>query len=516
MAYDSSAHGPTTIWVTGDQCSVDNSALAGVNPAEAVVLMIESTARARLLPYHKRKLVLIYAVMRHFAADLRAAGWTVDYHAEAGDYPAALAAHVERFRPRILRMMEQSEYGRSERYRETVERLGVAVEITPHTGFLSTAAEFDRLAGPAGKRVTMETFYRAMRRKTGVLMDGREPAGGAWNYDAENRERPRAGLRFPDPPRFAPDGLTQSAIDFVARTFPDHPGAIGEFTLPVTRRDALELLDHFVRERLDTFGPYQDAMLRGNAEMSHSLLSAAINTGLLGPLEVVQRAEVAYRSGRARLSSVEGFVRQIIGWREFVWRVYWKRMPAYRELNALHATLPLPAFFWSGETDMACLSETLGAVRETAYAHHIQRLMILGNFGLIAGLEPQALNDWFWAMFIDGYEWVMVPNVIGMALHADGGYVGTKPYAASAAYINRMSDSCRGCRYDRSAAIGSDACPFNALYWDFVARNEARFAQNVRMRMIVRNWQGRPAPLQAAIRARAGEIVRRLRANERL
>jgi deoxyribodipyrimidine photolyase-related protein len=250
--------------------------------------------------------------------------------------------------------------------------------------------------------------------------------------------------------------------------------------------------------------------------MSHSLLSAALNTGLLGPLEIVERAELAYRSGEARLASVEGFVRQIIGWREFVWRVYWKRMPEYRERNALGATVPLPAFYWSGDTDMACLAETLGAVRDTAYAHHIQRLMILGNFALIAGLEPQAVNDWFWAMFIDGYDWVMVPNVIGMTLHADGGYVGTKPYAASAAYINRMSDYCRGCRYDRNDAAGADACPFNALYWDFVARNEARFAPNVRMRMIVRNWQGRPAPVKAAIRARAGEIVRRLRANERL
>jgi deoxyribodipyrimidine photolyase-related protein len=516
MPHDSSAHGPTTIWITGDQCSPGNSALAGVDPARAVVLMIESTARARLVPYHKRKLVLIYAVMRHFAADLRAAGWTVDYRAEADDYPAELAAHVERFRPRALRFMEQSEFGRSDRYRAAVEALGVPVEITPHTGFLSTAAEFDRLAGTADKRVTMETFYRVMRRKTGILMDGSEPAGGAWNYDAENRERPRAGLRFADPPRFAPDAITQSAIDFVTRTFPDHPGTIGEFSLAVTRRDALVLLEHFVRERLDTFGPYQDAMVRGNREMSHSLLSAALNTGLLGPLEIVERAELAYRSGEARLASVEGFVRQIIGWREFVWRVYWKRMPEYRERNALGATVPLPAFYWSGDTDMACLAETLSAVRETAYAHHIQRLMILGNFALIAGLEPQAVNDWFWAMFIDGYDWVMVPNVIGMTLHADGGYVGTKPYAASAAYINRMSDYCRGCRYDRNDAAGADACPFNALYWDFVARNEARFAPNVRMRMIVRNWQGRPAPVQAAIRARAGEIVRRLRANERL
>jgi deoxyribodipyrimidine photolyase-related protein len=412
--------------------------------------------------------------------------------------------------------MEQSEYGRSAGLRALVEACGLRVEVTPHSGFLSTAADFDRLAGPADKRVTMETFYRAMRRKTGILMDGDRPAGGAWNYDAENRERPRAGLRFPEPPRFAPDELTAGAIEFVARRFADHPGTIGDFTLPVTRRDALALLDHFARERLDTFGPYQDAMVRGNRDMSHSLLSAALNTGLLGPQEVVDRAELAYRAGHARLASVEGFVRQIIGWREFVWRVYWKRMPEYRERNALNANLALPAFYWSGETDMACLAETLGAVRETAYAHHIQRLMILGNFALIAGLEPQAVNDWFWASFIDGYEWVMIPNVIGMTLHADGGYVGTKPYAASAAYINRMSDYCRGCRYDRSDAAGPNACPFNALYWDFIARNEARFAPNVRMRMIVRSWQTRPEPVKAAIRARAGELVRRLRANERL
>ncbi|GAC1598300.1 MAG: hypothetical protein NVS3B28_30270 [Candidatus Velthaea sp.] len=342
-------------------------------------------------------------------------------------------------------------------------------------------------------------------------MDGSVPAGGSWNYDAQNRQKPKAGLAFPDPPRFEPDTLTREVIAMVERHFPDHPGIVGDFHLAVNRRDALVALERFARERLDTFGPWQDAMMTGNRAMSHSLLSAYINTGLLHPLEVCERAELAYRDGSSRLASVEGFIRQVVGWREYVWRVYWKQMPAYRERNALGADIPLPQFYWDGDTQMFCMREALGDVRETAYAHHIQRLMILGNFALIAGFEPIATNDWFWAMFIDGYDWVMVPNVIGMSLHADGGYVGTKPYAASANYINGMSDYCKRCRYDPKKIEGDDACPFNALYWDFLARNETRFSKNMRMTLAMKNWQNRPPEWKSAVRRKAATIRRALR-----
>ncbi|GAC1408272.1 MAG: cryptochrome/photolyase family protein [Candidatus Velthaea sp.] len=501
-----------TIWVTADQCTPHNTALAAADRASAVVLMIESIQRLQQTPYHKRKLVLIYAVMRHFAEELRAAGWTVDYHAEPGDFAAALDRHVKTYRPAALRMMQQSEWGVTERMQAAAQLAGISDTIvTPHANFISEPADFDRLAKTGSTRVTMENFYRSMRKKTGLLMDGGAPAGGAWNYDAQNRHKPKAGLTFPEPPRFEPDAITRDVILMVERHFPHHPGAIGDFHIAVQRRDALAALEHFVRERLDTFGPWQDAMLAGNRAMSHSLLSAYINTGLLHPLEVCERAELAYRQGSARLSSVEGFIRQVIGWREYVWRVYWKQMPEYRERNALGADLPLPQFYWDGETQMFCLHEALADVHETAYAHHIQRLMILGNFALIAGFDPVETNDWFWAMFIDGYDWVMVPNVIGMTLHADGGYVGTKPYAASANYINGMSNYCKRCRYDPKKIEGDDACPFNALYWDFLARNDERFDRNMRMRLVMKNWQNRPDAWKTAVRRKAASIRRALR-----
>jgi deoxyribodipyrimidine photolyase-related protein len=495
-----------SIWIDPDQCSPFNTALAGVDRTAAVVVMVESAERARAMPHHKRKLVLFAAVMRHYADDLRAAGWQVDYHTGAETERSALRAHVARFAPASLRMMEPSDWGRADALRALAAESALAIDYTPHANFISVAADFDRLAKSDGARVTMENFYRVMRRKTGLLMDGAEPAGGSWNYDAENRRKPTPGLHFAPPQAFAPDAITRDVIAMVERDFADHPGIVGDFSLPVTRREALAALEAFATSRLPTFGPWQDAMLAGDRTMSHSLLSAAINVGLLHPLEVCERAELAYRRGDAPLASVEGFIRQILGWREFVWRVYWRQMPDYRTRNALDATLPLPAFFWSGETEMFCLHETLGAVRETAYAHHIQRLMILGNFALIAGLEPVAVNDWFWAMFIDGYDWVMEPNVIGMALHADGGYVGTKPYAASANYISGMSDYCKRCRYDPKQLDGDDACPFNALYWDFIGRNEARFVRNPRMSVIVRSWMGKAPAWQARARRRAADV----------
>jgi deoxyribodipyrimidine photolyase-related protein len=474
--------------------------------AESVVVMIESIERASVMAYHKRKLVLVYAVMRHFAQDLRAAGWTVDYYAEHGDFADALGQHAAKYRPAKLRLMQQSEWGVTEALAAAAARLGLAVDVTPHVNFVSVPADFDAHAKSAAARVTMDVFYRGMRRKTGLLMDGGEPAGGKWNYDAANRERPVRGLRFAPVPRFEPDAITREVIAMVERRFAGHPGIVGDFALAVCRRDALAALEQFCAQRLDTFGPWQDAMIAGERTMSHSLLSAYINTGLLHPLEVCERAELAYRNGTARLSSVEGFIRQVIGWREYIWRVYWKLMPEYRARNALGADLPVPAMYRTGDTAMFCLREALAQVRETAYAHHIVRLMVLGNFALIAGFDPIETNDWFWSMFIDGYDWVMVPNVIGMSLHADGGYVGTKPYCASANYINTMSDYCKHCRYDRKATTTDDACPFNALYWDFVARNADRFARNQRMAVIVRNWQNRPIETRAAIRAKAARI----------
>ena len=475
------------------------------------VLMIESIARSRQRRYHKRKLVLVFAAMRGFADDLRAAGWTVDYYEEWDAFESALAEHVARHRPARFAMMSQSEYGVDARLTAAVAHHDLPMEIAPHVNFISTSAEFNALFTPQRTRVTMETFYRRMRVKTGLLMDGDTPVGGAWTFDRENRRPPKPGMTFPPEPAVPKRPHVLAAIELVQRHFADHPGTIGDFDIPTTRADALAYADDFFTHRLAGFGAYEDAMLRGEARMYHSRLSAAINLGLLHPLELCERAELAYRLGAAPLASVEGFIRQLIGWREFVWQMYWRLMPGYRMRNELDARLPVPSFYRDGKTSMSCVGAALDATFELGWAHHIQRLMILGNFALLAGCDPQAMTDWFWEMYVDGYDWVMVPNVIGMTLYADGGILGTKPYAASANYINRMSDYCKGCAYDPKQTFGERACPFNALYWDFIDRNQSRFAGNVRMALPVRAWQGRDAAWQSEVRERAGTLLERLR-----
>jgi deoxyribodipyrimidine photolyase-related protein len=506
----------TTVWIAGDQLTPAHSALEGLAPRDTVVLLIESIARGRERPYHKRRLVMVYAAMRGFADDLRRAGWTVDYHAEREDYAAPLAEHVASHAPERMRMMTLADYGVTEKLAALAAVHGLDVEITPHVNFVSTAEEFAELFARGQARVTMETFYRRMRRKTGLLMEGDEPLGGAWNYDRDNRLPPKRGMRFPAQPHVPLRAHARDAIALVERHFADHPGNIGTFDIPTTREDALAYADDFFEHRLDNFGPYEDAMVAGEARLYHSRLSALINLGLLHPLELCERAELAYRTGHARLASVEGFIRQLIGWREFIWQTYARLMPEYRTRNALGADLPVPVFYRDGETDMFCTREAMRFVLDLGWAHHILRLMVLGNFALLAGVEPQALTDWYWEMFVDGYDWVMVPNVVGMTLHADGGFVGTKPYAASANYINKMSDYCSRCKYDPKKTVGDDACPYNALYWDFIGRNERRFASNPRMSLPLRNWRAKDAAKREAIVERASELRKRIRNGGRL
>ncbi len=506
----------TTVWFAGDQLTQRSSALEGLDPAETRVLLIESIARGRERPYHKRRLVLIYAAMRGFADDLRRAGWHVDYHAERDDYAVPLAEHIAAFRPERFRIMELADYGVTDRLATLVKAHGLVPEITPTVGFVSSADEFAELFARGQGRVTMETFYRRIRRRTGILMDGDEPLGGVWNFDRENRLPPKRGMRFPAEPKVPLRAHVRAAIALVERQFADHPGNIGEFDIPTTRADARAYADDFFKTRFDDFGPYEDAMVAGEARLYHSRLSAQINLGLLHPLELCERAERAYHDGSARLASVEGFVRQLIGWREFIWQTYRRQMPEYRSRNALHADLPVPQFYRDGETEMFCMREAMRCVLDLGWAHHILRLMVLGNFALLAGVEPQALTDWFWEMFVDGYDWVMVPNVIGMTLHADGGLVGTKPYAASANYINKMSDYCSRCTYDPKKTVGEEACPYNALYWDFMRRNERRFASNPRMSLPLRNWRAKPEADKSAIAARAKQLRERMQAHGRI
>lgn len=499
----------TTIWITGDQCSMKNTALKSADKSKSVVLMIESVKRGNQIQYHKKKLVLIYSIMRHFALELEEAGWKVDYYKEYPDFGNAVKEHFDKHKTKKLLMMEQSEYKANERLQKLIPK-EIEVEITAHCNFISTREEFEKLHKSKDSRVTMENFYRVMRKKTNLLMDGADPVGGSWNYDKSNRLPPDKDFKWKEIKRFEPDQITKDVIKMVDKYFGDHPGSTDNFIYAVTRTDAVLAAQNFMKERLNEFGPHQDAMLEDKPFLNHSILSPYINTCLLHPLELARKAEEEYREGRAQLSSVEGFIRQLIGWREFVWRVYWRLMPEYKERNELSANHKVPEFFWTGKTKMRCMSDSLKTTIDNGYAHHIVRLMLLGNFSLIAGLSPLAVNEWFTQMFVDGYDWVMVPNVVGMTLHADGGYVGTKPYAASANYINKMSDYCKKCPYDLKLATGEKACPFNTLYWDFLIRNEDKFKSNHRMAMMMKNLAGKPDHWRAEIDKQARTIMRNI------
>jgi deoxyribodipyrimidine photolyase-related protein len=383
-------------------------------------------------------------------------------------------------------------------------RLGVPVEIREDGRFVCSIAAFKRWA--KGRReLRMEWFYRDMRRRTGLLMEGDAPEGGQWNFDQDNRKPARAGLTFHKPIQVAPDAVTQDVLRLVNRCFVDHFGDLEPFWFAVTRADAERARDWFLDHALPRFGDYQDAMLKGERFLFHSILSPYINLGLLDPLDICRRVEARYRAGLAPLNAAEGFIRQIIGWREYVRGIYWLMADEgdYARWNTLTATRPLPAFYWTGDTAMACLREAVTQTREEAYAHHIQRLMITGNFALIAGLDPHAVHEWYLSVYADAYEWVEAPNTIGMSLHADGGVLASKPYAASANYIRKMSNYCDGCRYDAAMRTGPNACPFNFLYWDFIDRHAERFAKNPRMAFPVKTLSRFSAAEREAIRREA-------------
>ena len=502
------------ILILGDQLTPDLSAFDGADPARDVVLMAEVAAEAGYADHHKQKLALVFAAMRHFAAELRAAGWTVDYRTlpeSVPDLASAAAEAIARHRPAMLVVTEPGEWRLQDEMEGWEARLALPVLIREDRRFLCSRADF--AAWAEGRRsMVMEHFYRMMRRRTGLLMDGDQPASGRWNFDAENRKPARPSLFMPDPPPGADDPVTAEVLEMVAARFPRNFGALTPFRWQVTRAGAEAARDRFLAEALPHFGETQDAMLAGQPWMYHALLSPYLNLGLLDPLDLCQRAEAEYRDGRAPLNAVEGFIRQIIGWREHVRGVYWLKMPDYAAMNVLGATRPLPDFYWTGETDMACLAEVIGQTLAHGYAHHIQRLMITGTYALLIGADPAQVHRWYLGVYVDAYEWVELPNTLGMSQFADGGLLATKPYAASAAYVDRMSDYCRGCRYDPKQRLGEAACPWNALYWDFIARHADRWAGNHRMAVIVKAWAAKPAEEQAALRAAAAAHLAALKA----
>lgn len=475
--------------VLGDQLTRDLSSLRDLGQGD-VVLMAELHDEATYVRHHQRKIAFLFAAMRHFAGGLRGEGIAVDYveleaEGNTGSFTGEVRRALGRHRLGGVVVTEPGEWRVSGMIAGWEEALGVPVEVRADDRFLCPRAEFDQMAG-GGRTLLMERFYRNMRRRTGYLVDADgAPEGGRWNLDAENREPLPRGVPLPVRPAFPPDGETRAALELVARRFGNHFGSLEGFDHPVTRADALAYLAWFAREALPRFGTFQDAMRQGEPLMFHSHLSALINCGLLLPAECCGTALAEYEAGRAPLNAVEGFVRQIIGWREFVRGVYWREMPGYGERNALEAHRPLPDLFWTGETEMNCLRQGVSETRRNAYAHHIQRLMVLGNFCLLAGIDPVQVQEWYLVVYHDAYEWVEMPNVVGMILHADGGLFATKPYAASGHYIDRMSDYCRHCRYDVRKREGENACPFNFLYWDFVARHRERLVANPRTSRVV-------------------------------
>ena len=470
-------------FIFGDQLTQDLPTLRDIDPAQDVVLMVEASAEARNVPHHQQKIAFVLSAMRHFADSLRAEGLQVDYVQmddpdNQQDFGRELARAVLRHNPATIITTEPSEWRVWQMMQDW--DVGCPMEIRDDDRFFCSRADFAALA-KARKTSRMEFFYREMRRRSGLLMRADGPEGGQWNFDPENRKALPRGLRPPPRRRFAPDAITRDVLTLVAARFGTHFGDPEPFGWAVTRDDALAALDHFITDCLPIFGDYQDAMKAGEDFMYHSLISPYLNCGLLTAREVCTRAEAAYLAGDAPINAVEGFIRQILGWREFVRGIYWTEMPGYAQSNHLNATRNLPALYWTGQTPMRCMAECIGTTRRHAYAHHIQRLMVTGNFALLAGISPPQIEEWYLAVYADAYEWVELPNVHGMVMHADGGRMGSKPYAASGAYIDRMSDYCKGCAFDPKVKLGPKACPFNYLYWNFLIENQASLQPNPRM-----------------------------------
>jgi deoxyribodipyrimidine photolyase-related protein len=502
------------IWILGDQLHGAQAALAHVRPGEARVVLIASSSVLHHLAFHRQKLVLVWSAMAHFAAELRAAGWEVDL-LETDSFSGALAHWCASHGIAELHLMEPADRPFRASIERAVNRISGHSSLQlvwhPSNAFLWSRAEFAAWADRY-RQLRLELFYREGRRRFGVLMQGAEPLGGRWNFDHDNRKAPPKGLRGPEPLGFDPDGITEAVIDRVERLNQERvaaglaplPGRSRPFRWAVSRDQALQVLEHFIATRLDGFGPYQDAMVTGQPTLWHALLSPYLNLGLLHPQEVIHRLEQAGLERGTPLASLEGVIRQILGWREYTHGLYHWFGEAYAASNHFGATAPLPPWLEQlGGSGMACLDTVLDELGGTGYAHHIQRLMLLANYGLIAGLDPQALTGWFHRMFIDGFDWVMQTNVLGMGLFADGGRLASKPYAASGNYIRRMSDYCQGCRYDVKQRSGPRACPFNALYWDFLARHASSLRANPRMALVMRQLERLdPAELEA-IRAAA-------------
>jgi deoxyribodipyrimidine photolyase-related protein len=476
------------VLILGDQLSEEIAALREADREADTVVMAEVMDEASYVPHHPKKIAFIFAAMRKFARRLGEEGWRVRYTRlddpeNTGSIPGELIRAADATGASEVLATEPGEF----RLIAALEECPVPVHQFPDGRFLCSHAEFEDWAG-GRKELRMEWFYREMRRKTGLLMEGDKPAGGKWNYDHENRKPAPDEVDYGGPMRFTPDETVEEVLDLVEDRFGGNFGTLRPFWFATDQGEARRALSHFIRNALPRFGDYQDAMLDGNRFLYHAAVSMYLNAGLLTWQEVCQAAEKAWKAGDAPLNAVEGFIRQIIGWREYMRGIYFREGPDYTQRNALNHQRKLPDFYWTAETDMRCIARTVEQTRDEAYAHHIQRLMVTGNFALLAGIDPHEVHEWYLAVYADAYEWVEAPNVIGMSQFADGGIVGSKPYVSGGNYIRKMSDYCNKCRYDVGEKSGDRACPYNYLYWAFLHSHRDRFGRNPRMAQMYRTW----------------------------
>jgi deoxyribodipyrimidine photolyase-related protein len=497
------------IVVLGDQLDTHSTALQGFDATQDVVWMAEVAEESTHVWSAKQRIAVFLSAMRHFAEDLRSGGLCLVYIRmddpnNLGTLALELGKTVTQLQPSALLMTAPGDWRVLQGLQAVAAKHSLPLDLRDDLHFFSTVTEFAAHA-KGRKQLRLEYWYRELRRKHGILMDGKDPVGGQWNFDIDNRETfGKAGpQQVPPPTRFAPDAITKEVLAMVNIKFTNHPGTLHSFGWPVTRTHALQALQAFIQQRLPLFGQFEDAFWSGEAWLYHSQLSCALNLKLLSPREVVQAAEAAYRAGHAPLAAVEGFIRQILGWREYVRGIYWTQMPAYLERNALDAQIALPAWYWTGETDMSCLKEALSQTLELGYAHHIQRLMVIGLYCLLLGVKPQAVHAWYLSVYVDAVEWVELPNTLGMSQFGDGGFMTSKPYVASGKYIQRMSNHCKTCKYDPAQSTGSSACPYTTLYWDFLMRHEKLLKNNPRMAMQLRNLTRLDTAACEAIKAQA-------------
>ena len=482
------------ILVLADQLSTQQPALKSAVPGRDIVVMAEVAEEASYVRHNRHKIALLFSAMRHFKLELEAEGYQVEYLSFESGTPsleAAVASVLARTEISEVMICEPGEYRLLEQMKYFwSSSLGKPVTLLEDDRFLASHNDFADWA-KGKKQLRMEFFYRKMRARYQILMDAGEPAGGKWNYDADNRVGWRNQVEIPSRPDVSPDVITAEVIDLVNANFPNNPGDLSQFRLAVTRADAERQFDWFVENALGDFGTYQDALVEESPWVFHGLISMYLNAGLLEPLAVCERAEHAWREGKCSLSAAEGFIRQVLGWREYIRGIYWLFMPEYKTRNTLEATRPLPNYFWDADTEMRCLSRAIEQSLDHGYAHHIQRLMVIGNFALLAGLDVMEVCDWYLGVYVDAYEWVELPNTLGMALYGDNAVIASKPYAASGKYIQKQGNHCQQCRYKPTKMTGPDACPFNSLYWRFIDKHIDKFGNNPRMGLVVANWRKR-------------------------